>query len=368
VSEEATTKDLWDKLEKLYQSNSLVNKLFLRKKFYNLRMIDGDSVAEHLNALNTVVSQLVCVEIKISDEDKCINLLCSLPDSWDSVVVAIGSNTTSLKFDEVISSLLLEEKRQNNMEGQSIDELFARGRSQERNRSKFLSGRSKSKGRSKSSIKFVKVSWRCGKGHYKKQCRSKVEKKKGSEGSPSTEEKTSKKGGDVYLDSSSTHAYHEAWLVESSASFHMTPHREWFCEYERHGGGNVLLGDDSITKIIGRGKVKLSLIDGSIRKLPGVLHIPGLAINLIYVRKMDDTRVETMFEKETCRMVRGEMVLLKGVRFGTLYKLQGSTISDGCNSSIVPDIGVEEEKNPTVSGEKVMLWHQRLGNIREKGL
>jgi hypothetical protein len=59
---------------------------------------------------------------------------------------------------------------------------------------------------------------------------------------------------------------------------------------------------------------------------------------------------------------------MKGVRFGTLYKLLGITISDGCNSSIVPDIGVEEERTPTVSGEKVMLWHQRLGHIREKGL
>jgi hypothetical protein len=36
-------------------------------------------------------------------------------------------------------------------------------------------------------------------------------------------------GGDVYLASSSTHADHEAWLVDSGASFHMTPHREWFC-------------------------------------------------------------------------------------------------------------------------------------------
>ena len=57
---------------------------------------------------------------------------------------------------------------------------------------------------------------------------------------------------------------------------------------------------------------------------------------------------------------------MKGVRFGTMYKLLGSTISDGFNSSIVPDIKVEEI-TPTVSREKVMLWHQRLGNIREKG-
>jgi hypothetical protein len=58
----------------------------------------------------------------------------------------------------------------------------------------------------------------------------------------------------------------------------------------------------------------LRLIDGRIRTLPSVLHIPGLARNLIYVRKMDDARVKTIFEKETCRMVRGAMVLLKGVR------------------------------------------------------
>ena len=70
MSEEDTTKDLWDKLGKLYQSKSLVNKLFLRKKLYNLRMRDGDSVAEHLNAFNIVVSQSVSIVIKIKDEDK----------------------------------------------------------------------------------------------------------------------------------------------------------------------------------------------------------------------------------------------------------------------------------------------------------
>jgi hypothetical protein len=98
----------------------------------------------------------------------------------------------------------------------------------------------------------------------------------------------------------------------------------------------------------------LRLIYGRIRTLLGVLHIPRLARNLISLIKMDDARVKTIFEKETCRMVRGEMVLLKGVRFGTLYKMQGRTIGDGCNSSIVPDIRVEEKITPTISGENFM--------------
>ena len=123
VSGEATAKALWDKLGTLYQSKSLVNKLFLRKKLYNLRMKDGNLVTEHLNAFNVVVSQLASVDIKISDEDKCISLLCSLPDLLDSLVIAIGSNATALHFDEIVSSLLTEEMRWKNMESQNGDAL-----------------------------------------------------------------------------------------------------------------------------------------------------------------------------------------------------------------------------------------------------
>ena len=40
VSREAMMKALWNKLGNLYQSKSLVNKLLLQKKMYNLRMKD----------------------------------------------------------------------------------------------------------------------------------------------------------------------------------------------------------------------------------------------------------------------------------------------------------------------------------------
>eukprot|EP00253_Pinus_taeda_P015397 PITA_15397 len=136
--------------------------------------------------------------------------------------------------------------------------------------------------------------------------------------------------------SSSTHVDHEAWLINSGASLHFTPHRQWFCEYEKYDGGDLFLGDDRKARIIGRGKVKLKLQGGRVRTLLGVLHIPALARNLI-----------------------------SGVKIGTLYKLQGSTVIDGCNSFVVPESGAE---NLVASGEKTMLWHQRLGHIGEKGL
>jgi hypothetical protein len=175
VSGESTTKELWDKLGNLYQSKSPVNKLFLRKKLYHLRMEDGDSVTEHLNAFNTLVSQLVSVNIMIAKEDKCITLLCSLPDSWNNLVVAICSTTQStLKYEDVVSSLLSEEMRWKSMDSHSTYALFVRGRTQDRNLGKSSGGRSKSIGRSKSPGKYLRKCWKCGKtGHYKKFCKSK---------------------------------------------------------------------------------------------------------------------------------------------------------------------------------------------------
>ena len=84
----------------------------------------------------------------------------------------------------------------------------------------------------------------------------------------------------MYLDSySNTHVDHEAWLIDSGASFHFTPHREWFSEYEKYDGGDALLGDDRKARIFRRRKFNLKLQGGSIRTLPGVLHMPALAKN-----------------------------------------------------------------------------------------
>ena len=99
-------------------------------------------------------------------------------------------------------------------------------------------------------------------GNYKKDYRYKApEKGKGSNDAPSAEGKTtSNEGGNVYLaSSSSTHVYHEAWLIDLGASFHFTPHREWLCEYEKYDGGDVFLGDDRKDGIIVRGKCKFKL-------------------------------------------------------------------------------------------------------------
>lgn len=86
-----------------------MKKLFLRKKLYSLRMEDGGSIVDHLNAFNKLVAQLTSVGVKMEEEDHCMTLLYSLPNSWDHLVMDIGRTTSTFKIDEVVSSLLSKE-------------------------------------------------------------------------------------------------------------------------------------------------------------------------------------------------------------------------------------------------------------------
>ena len=144
------------------------------------------------------------------------------------------------------------------MEGSTPEELLVRGRSIRKKKGRPSSGRSKSRGNSKwrstSPAQLTRRCWECGKTRqYKRDCKSKgVETNKDSKEIQLTGIKlTQEEKGDVYLSSTSTQLERDSWVTDTSASFHMTTHRNWFFEYKELKSGDVLLGDDSLTKIIG---------------------------------------------------------------------------------------------------------------------
>ena len=141
-----------------------------------MRMKEGTKIADHLNVFNTLICQLSSMDVKIDDEDKAVNLLCTLPESWGQVVSSISLSTTdTLEFDNVVGALLSEElRKKTSLETSSLEALVVRGRSREKGEKSRGTSRSKSKGR-KSKLKC----WYCNKtSHLKKDCWKRRKSKK----------------------------------------------------------------------------------------------------------------------------------------------------------------------------------------------
>ena len=62
-------------MKKLYLAKSLTNKLDLKWQLYQLKIVDGGNLMEHMNMFNGIVDQMQKVDIKIKEEDKALLLL-----------------------------------------------------------------------------------------------------------------------------------------------------------------------------------------------------------------------------------------------------------------------------------------------------
>ena len=111
VMDEDTPKGIWDKLANRYMSKSATNKLYLKQKFYGLKMQEGSDLVEHVNAFNQLVTDLARLDVKIEDEDKALLLLVSLPPSYEHLVITLTHGKTTVNNEEVTAALLGHELR-----------------------------------------------------------------------------------------------------------------------------------------------------------------------------------------------------------------------------------------------------------------
>jgi hypothetical protein len=141
--------ELWKKLEELYMTKSLANKLRLKERLYTIRMAEGTSIQSHLNEFNSICVDLESLDMKIDDEDKTILLVVSLPPSFKHFKeIMLYGNHTSLTFENVESNLLSKEKFDVDSRSESKGEGFiVRGRTQQAGSSNKPKSRSKSRDR-----------------------------------------------------------------------------------------------------------------------------------------------------------------------------------------------------------------------------
>ncbi|GLU00723.1 hypothetical protein SLE2022_180690 [Rubroshorea leprosula] len=144
------------------------------------------------------------------------------------------------------------------------------------------------------------------------------------------------------------------WIIDSGASYHCIPKREYFSTYKAGDFGTIKMGNKSVSHIMGVGDICVQTNVGCTLTLKNVRHVPDMCMNLLSAKALDEEGYAHYYGNGNWKLTKGSMVVAKGRACCSLYKTHMKMCGGQLNT-------VEDEASPN-------LWHNRLAHMSEKGL
>ncbi|MBA0769992.1 hypothetical protein Gotri_018677 [Gossypium trilobum] len=117
------------------------------------------------------------------------------------------------------------------------------------------------------------------------------------------------------------------------------------------------MGNDSSSKLIGTGSVKIRMHNGTIRTLSDARYVPNLWKNLIPLSILDSKGCRINIESNGIKVSRRAFILLKGKRTDSFYIIEGSTMT-----------GETEHPSSVTESKSTHLEQMQSGHRRERGM
>ena len=341
---------VWKKLKDQFQKKTWANKLELRRKLYSLRLKEGESVQKHIRAMTEIFEGLAVIDAPVSEEDRVVHLLASLPDSFSVLVTALEANSETVPKMEVVTERLLHEEQKMKEKGAGDD-----------GRKAFVA-----KGNPKRQL----TCHYCRKpGHFKRDCRKlaaqtrasdKSDKPKNSANKTTTKKRESSDEEAMVVSHALSATSKGSWIVDSGATCHMCNDKELFRELNSlETSQEVSLGDGHVLEATAEGTISLQMLlpDGNTKKcsLHNVLYVPKLSHSLLSVSKVSEAGKTTKFNSSGCEILNeNNEVIAFATRAGNLFYLEF------CRSS--------QRLNVAEKAGQERLWHRRYGHLNEHSL
>nr|GEU96356.1 retrovirus-related Pol polyprotein from transposon TNT 1-94 [Tanacetum cinerariifolium] len=269
----------------------------------------GTTMNDHITSFNQLVTDLMNMNEVFKDKDLALQLLGSLSEEYELLETTLHNAKDDVSLSEVCVGLYSKELRRKDKQISSsgdADVLLVRGSSQKKGTDK----RRRSKSRQRLSKDLCAF------------CHEKI------------------------------------WLLDSACSYHITPHREWFSNFEEHEEV-VYTADETPITAYGIGSVRSQNKDETIVTLKGVCYSPKLKNGLISVGTLESKGFEVRAKDGVMKIIYGVLVVMKGIRkINNTYYYKGRTV---VGTVVAVTDGDRNSK-------AVKLWHMRLGHAGEKSL
>ena len=108
---ETTAKKIREVLESKCLTNSIENRLHLKRRLYRFQLKKDIMIGEHINNYTKFLADLAHVDV-IIEEDKALIILSSLPNKdYETFFLTLINGKQSLGYNEVSSTLVNHELR-----------------------------------------------------------------------------------------------------------------------------------------------------------------------------------------------------------------------------------------------------------------
>lgn len=223
-----TAKEAWDALAKVFEDTGMGRRLFLERKLYRYSLSDFKNIEEYLNAVMSTAQDLADIGKVIDDSSIAAIILGGLTQKYEPLIMALENSNVEITT-ELVKTKLLNEIAKIAAE----DEVTA----------------FRSSGSSRSTTRLNKkkpvVCYGCKEsGHKRPDCPLKKKRNK---------EKSLLALG-IGEGDSINH-----WYVDSGASQHMTPRRDWFVNLKPKDSVSVTVANGERINCEGFGDISIPL-------------------------------------------------------------------------------------------------------------
>ncbi|GKV15798.1 hypothetical protein SLEP1_g26549 [Rubroshorea leprosula] len=281
-----------------------------------MRYKDGTPTADHVNDFLGIIKELANLGIDFDDEVNGLILLNTLPESWESFrSTTINSSPDGQVTPEIAKNRIFEEEKRMRALGvfsqPDTQALVTENRGKSKTRKPR--GRGGRRGRSKSKSKSEVKCYHCGQlGHMKRNYYLLKGKDKKKVEDSNTTDVASTSGGDVTLLCDRGECCHAKnsnaeWIIDSVASYHCVPKREYFSTYKAGDFGTIKMGNKSVSHIMGVGDICVQTNVGCTLTLKNVRHVPDMHMNLLLAH-MSEKGLQLLAKQSLIPMAKGEYV------------------------------------------------------------